>query len=128
MDQGSGLAAAVGAFGTAAGLSQPDESLPLERRLGAVLAEAGAPEAVRAACNGSTDESPTILPHTIGALGAALFPDDEPGHATAAASGLIGALSPAHAAGGSPLLPIRLHVFFGNAECVNEIETAGFRY
>ena len=117
-EQHAEAAAAVNAFATSAGVAPPDERLPLEQRLGAALVEAGAPEAVRAACNGSTDESPTIVPRTIGALGAALFPDDAPDDAAAAASGLVVALSPAHAANGSPLLPIRVHVFFRNVQGV----------
>src|SRR2546430_5935110 len=47
----------------------------------------------RAVCNGGTDENPTILPKTIGGLGAALFPGDESDRAGAAAAGLIAALS-----------------------------------
>ena len=117
-DHGAGLAAAVGAFAAAAGLGPPDDIVPPEQRLGAALAEAGAAEAVRAACNGGTDERPTVVPRAVGALGATLFPDDTPEFAAAAAAGLIAALSPAQAASGSPLLPTRVHIFFRNVQGV----------
>ena len=61
----TGVARAVETFVTAAGLTPPDISLAPEQRLGAALAEAEAPEAVRAACNGGSDESPTVLPRTM---------------------------------------------------------------
>jgi DEAD/DEAH box helicase domain-containing protein len=114
----TGLARAVETFVTAAGLTPPDINLAPEQRLGAALAEAGAPEAVRAACNGGADESPTVLPRTISALAAALFPDDAPSDGAAAAAGLVAAFSPAQLPGGSPPLPLRVHIFFRNIQGV----------
>ncbi len=110
------LADAVGEFSSAAGLPPPSETLPLEKRLGAVLAEAGAAEAVRAACNGASAESPTVLPQAIGSLAATLFPDDTHDDALAAATGLIAALSRAKSGNGSPLLAMRSHIFFRNVQ------------
>ena len=117
-DDGQGLAGAVGAFVAAASLAPPDERLPLEQRLGTVLSEAGAPEAVRAACNGASAERPTVVPQSIGALAATLFPDDTPDYAVAAATGLVAALSTAKSTKGSPLLAMRAHIFFRNVQGV----------
>ena len=46
-NQGAGMAASIDTFCAAAGLRHPDERLAPEQRLGAALAEAGAPDAVR---------------------------------------------------------------------------------
>jgi DEAD/DEAH box helicase domain-containing protein len=117
-DSGAGLARAVETFVAAAGLTAPEGDLAPEQRLGAALAGVGAPEAVRAACNGETDESPTVLPRTISALAAALFPDNCADDGAAAVSGLVAALSPAQLPSGSPLLPVRVHIFFRNVQGV----------
>ena len=115
---GTDLAAVARTFAAAAGLSAPDASLPEAQQLGAVLAEAGVPDAVRAACNGSSDENPTIVPRTIGTLGATLFPNDSQEDSTAAATGVVAAMAPAQSASGTPLLPIRVHLFFRNVQGV----------
>jgi DEAD/DEAH box helicase domain-containing protein len=118
VDGGSGpeVAAAAAAFATAAGVSQPyPQSSPAEQ-LGAVLAAAGAPEAVRSACNGATDAEPNVVPRTIEALGAALFPSEAPPAAEESATAVIMALSQAQGAGGVPLLPMRAHLFFRNVQ------------
>jgi ATP-dependent helicase YprA (DUF1998 family) len=115
---GAGLSAATTTFATAAGLPAPDASLPEAQQLGAVLAAAGVPDAVRAACNGGTDEYPTVVPRTIGTLGATLFPDDTPEDSTAAATGVVAAMAPAQSPSAAPLLPIRVHLFFRNVQGV----------
>ncbi len=117
-DQGAGLSQAVDTFVAAAGLNRPDARLSAEQRLGTALAEAGAPEAVRAACNGGTDDRPAVLPRTMSVLAAALFPEDSAENAASATLGLIKALSPAVVPNGSPLLPIRVHIFFRNVQGV----------
>ena len=68
------VANAVAAFAATASLSPPDAALSAGQQLGAALIEAGAPEAIRAACNDGTDESPTVVPQTIEALAGSLFP------------------------------------------------------
>jgi ATP-dependent helicase YprA (DUF1998 family) len=110
------LGAAAHGFAAAAGLPAPNAALPEAQQLGAVLAAAGVPEAVRAACNGGSDENPTVVPRTIGILGAMLFPDDVPEDARAAASGIVAAMAPAQTTGGTPLLPVRVHLFFRNVQ------------
>lgn len=112
----TGLGAAVTTFAIAAGTAQPDGSLSDEQRLGAALTEVGAPDAVRAACNDSTNEDPKVTPRTIEALGTMLFPDSNAQDAANAAAGLIAALSPAQTANGAPLLPTRVHIFFRNVQ------------
>ena len=62
------VANAVAAFTSAASLSPPDGTLSPGQQLGAALVEAGAPEAIRAACNDGTDDNPTVVPQTIDAL------------------------------------------------------------
>lgn len=115
---GGGLAEAASAFAAAASLPPPDGALPEAVQLGSVLAQAGVPDAVRAACNGGTDENPTVVPRTVTSLGQTLFPDDAPDDAAAAATGLVGAMAPAQTAGEAPLLPIRVHLFFRNVQGV----------
>lgn len=116
-DTGAAFDQAVDMFAVASGQDIPDAALPAERRLGAVLAAAGIPEALLAACNGATLESPSVVPQPINALGQVLFPD-APQDAPAATAGAIAALSRAQAPSGSPLLPIRVHVFFRNIQGV----------
>lgn len=115
---GSGLAAAAGAFAAAAGLPAPEADLPEAQQLGAVLTEAGVPEAVRAACNGGSNENPTVVPRTIGMLGTTLFPHDTPEDSAVAAAGVVAAMAPAQSTSGAPLLPIRVHLFFRNVQGV----------
>ncbi len=115
---GTSLATAAGTFAAAAGLPVPDPTLPEEQQLGAVLDNAGVTEAVRAACNGGSDENPTIVPRTLGALGATLFPGDSFEDATAAAAGIVAAMAPAQSVGSTPLLPVRVHLFFRNVQGV----------
>jgi hypothetical protein len=115
---GGGLNPATDTFIAAAALAPQNAERAAEQRLGTALIEAGAPEALQAACNGGTDETPTVLPRTIDALAAALFPDENPDSGKAAASGLIAALAHAQLANGSPLLPVRVHIFFRNVQGV----------
>lgn len=118
LNAGSDLADAVAAFASAASIETPGVELPIAERLGAALARAGAPEAVRAACNDNTDENPTVVPRTIAALSRSLFPHESPGRAQEAAAALIVSLSAAHSAEGAPLLPTRVHLFFRNVQGV----------
>ena len=111
------LDAPISTFADAVG-ANADENLPTAQRLGALLNEIGATEAVRAACNSGSNTSPTIEPRTMDALGAALFPDSSTGEATAAASALVSALAPAKQPDGSPVLPVRIHLFFRNVQGV----------
>ena len=121
--------AAVEAFAEAAGVSPVDDGLTQAQQLGAVLSEGGAVDALRAACNGGTEEAPTVLPRTLSVLGTALFPDDSRDDATAGAAGLISALAPAERPDGAPLLPVRIHIFFRNVQgiwaCSNPTCTEG---
>lgn len=110
------LGQAVDTFAAAAGIAPPEPSLPPEQRLGSVLNAASATDAVRAACNGGTDDSPTVVPRPLAALGRALFSQEPDDRASAATSGLIAALSRARWPNGSPLLPVRIHVFFRNVQ------------
>ncbi|QFI67983.1 DEAD/DEAH box helicase [Sinorhizobium alkalisoli] len=112
------LEAAIGAFAAAAAVEVPDSALPLPERLGAVLSAIGAPEAIRAACNDGSDQSPTVVPQTIEALAGSLFPDEPEPHAREAATALIMSMSAAQADGGTPLLPTRVHLFFRNVQGV----------
>ncbi len=115
---GPRIAQEIDAFAAAAGFVPPEAALSSDRRLGAALAQAGAPDAVRAACNGGTEDQPTVLPRTMSALAAALFPESAPDSAVAAASGLVSALATAVLPNGSPLLPVRVHLFFRNIQGV----------
>ena len=116
--EGSGqtINAAVKAFAEAAKVSPVDDGLTPEQQLGAVLSMVDAVNAVRAACNGGTEEYPTVLPRTLSVLGTALFPDDSWDDATAGTAGLISALAPAKHLDGAPLLPVRIHIFFRNVQ------------
>jgi DEAD/DEAH box helicase domain-containing protein len=114
-DAGASLDHAIDTFAQVAQVPAPPPGIPAGQRLGSVLTQAGAIDAVRAACNGGTDENPTVLPCPVTALGRNLFPDAGEESALAA-SGLIAALSRAHGPNGSPLLPIRVHVFFRNVQ------------
>lgn len=109
---------AVDQFAAAAGVPVPDAGLPTERRLGEVLTAVNVPEALRAACNGGDDENPTVLPQTITALGQTLFPGTEEAESSMAAEGLIATLAGAQLVNGTPLLPVRVHIFFRNVEGV----------
>lgn len=115
---GANIEAAIGAFAAAAAVEVPDSGLPLAERLGVVLATSGAPEAIRAVCNGGSDQSPTVVPQTIEALGSSLFPGEPKPQARDAAAALIMSVSAARAAEGTPLLPTRVHLFFRNVQGV----------
>jgi DEAD/DEAH box helicase domain-containing protein len=112
------LNAAVDHFAEQAAVTIPDTAQPAERRLGAVLSAALAPDAVRAACNGGTDENPTIVPRTPSDIGTVLFPNASSSAALESASGLLAALARALSAQGNPLLPLRAHLFFRNVQGV----------
>lgn len=112
------VANAVAAFVSAASLSPPDGTLSPSQQLGAALVEAGAPEAIRAACNDGTDNNPTVVPQTIDALGGSLFPAEPRERAASAAAALVMSLSAAQSAAGAPLLPTRVHLFFRNVQGV----------
>ncbi|RUU72036.1 DEAD/DEAH box helicase [Mesorhizobium sp. M2C.T.Ca.TU.009.01.2.1] len=114
----SDLEAAVASFAAAASLDGPDSSLEPSRQLGAVLDAAGAAEAIRAACNDGSDENPTVVPQTIAALAGSLFPEEPSGRAQEAAAALVMSVSAAQTAGGTPLLPTRVHLFFRNVQGV----------
>lgn len=112
------LNSAVDRFAGQAAIGVPDNALPAERRLGAALSAVRAPEAIRSACNGGTDEHPTVVPRSPSAIGAALFPGVPAPGATAGARGLVSALANAQSVQGTPLLPLRAHVFFRNVQGV----------
>lgn len=105
----------VDEFARAAGGAIPAQDIAPEQRLGAALSSAGAPDAIRAACNGGTDDNPTVAPRPVSVLGRELF-DGSIEDATAAASGLVAALSRAQLPSGSPVLPVRVHIFFRNVQ------------
>jgi DEAD/DEAH box helicase domain-containing protein len=117
-DNGGDLNRSTDTFINAAQLAPQDADRAASQRLGAALIDAGAPEALQAACNGGTDERPTVLPRTMDALAAALFPEESADDGKAAASGLIAALAHAELANGSPVLPVRIHIFFRNVQGV----------
>ena len=52
----------------------PAMQLPSEQRLGSVLLEVGAPEAILSASNGAAPNAPTVVPRLINELGDSLFP------------------------------------------------------
>lgn len=112
------VANAVAAFASAASLSPPNGALSAGQQLGAALVEAGAPEAIRAACNDGTDDSPTVVPQTIEALAGSLFPGEPQERAASAAAALVMSLSAAQSATAAPLLPTRVHMFFRNVQGV----------
>jgi DEAD/DEAH box helicase domain-containing protein len=111
------LNAAVNAFADTSGVQAPSDQLPAERRLGAVLQAAGAPEAILSASNGATPEAPSIMPKPLSELAGTLFPEAGDS-ASEAVSGLIAALSRAKVADGAPVLPVRVHLFFRNVQGV----------
>ena len=110
------LSQTASAIAAAADLGVPDEGRTPAERLGAVLEQAGFPDALRAACNGSVDEKPTVVPRTIRALGKTLFPDSPAAEANDAVFGMVAALVPAKQHDGTPSLPLRLHLFFRNVQ------------
>lgn len=112
------LEAAVAAFASAASLDAPYSSRPPSEQLGAVLAAVGGPDAIRAACNGGSDENPTVVPQTIAALAESLFPEEPDDRAQEAAAALVMSMSVAQSGGGTPLLPTRVHLFFRNVQGV----------
>jgi hypothetical protein len=117
-DASEALNVAVDHFAEQAAVAIPDPAQPAERRLGAVLSAALAPDAVRAACNGGTDENPTIVPRTPSDIGTVLFPNASSSAALESAIGLLAALARAQSAQGNPLLPLRAHLFFRNVQGV----------
>lgn len=112
------LAAAASALATAANQSAPDTTLPGSKQLGAVLKDVGVPEALRIACNGGSDGSPTVVPRFMAELGARLFPDDSPEDSIAAAAGVVATMARAQSDNGASVLPIRVHLFFRNVQGV----------
>lgn len=110
------LGIAVQMLATAAGTALPDEGQMPGQRIRSVLIEAGAAEAVRSACNGGSDDSPTVEPQPLTRLAEKLFPDTPPEDAVAGARGLVTALAAAEGANGEPLLPMRIHLFFRNVQ------------
>ncbi len=106
----------LNAFAAAAGIPAPAPDELLGQRLGAMLIAVGAHEALRAACNGATDERPTVLPRTVSALGGSLFPGADQADQASAAEGLVTCLSRAQLPNGAPVLPVRAHIFFRNVE------------
>ena len=111
------VANAVAAFASGASLSPPDATLSAGQQLGAALIEAGAPEAIRAACNDGTDESPTVVPQTIAASGRFAIPRGAPRRAASAAAALS-CPCPRPVGSSAPLLPTRVHLFFRNIQGV----------
>jgi DEAD/DEAH box helicase domain-containing protein len=111
------LNTAVDKFADAAQIQRPSGQLPPEQRLGSVLQEVGAPEAILSASNGAAQNAPTVVPRLINELGDSLFPGGSTGSSEAAA-GLITALARAKARDGSPILPVRVHLFFRNVQGV----------
>ena len=112
---GTTLDQSVDTFAAASDLAAPPREISAEQRLGAALSAAGVAEALLAACNGASDENPSIVPRPIRELGRRLFAGDGQDELTGAA-GAIAALSRAQAPTGTPLLPIRVHVFFRNVQ------------
>jgi hypothetical protein len=110
--------AAVAALASAASIDAPDRSLAPSEQLGSVLAAAGTLNAIRAACNDGPDDNPSVVPQTIASLAKSLFPEEPADRARKAAEALIMSVSVAQAAGGVPLLPIRVHLFFRNVQGV----------
>jgi len=106
----------IDALSDASGSPRPPQTLPLEGRLGVALGSAGIPDAVRAACNGGSDEQPVVRPLTAGRIGMSLFPGSEESEAVSAGQGVIASLARARNSAGAPLLPLREHVFFRNVQ------------
>jgi len=106
----------VDAFADAAGIARPPAGTSSAQRLGEILREAGAPDAIRAACNPGNDDNPSVVPRMIDLLGQTLFPEALQADAAAAALGLITALSRAEMPNGSAVLPVRAHLFFRNVQ------------
>lgn len=106
----------VDAFAAAAGVPVPPAGPSPAQRLGEVLRNAGAPDAVRAACNPGNDDNPSVVPRMIDVLGSTLFPAVHQAEASAAALGLVTALSKAEMPNGSAVLPVRAHLFFRNVQ------------
>ena len=107
---------AVDRFAEQAAIGVPDQMMPAERRLGAALIAAHVPSALLAACNGGTDEHPTVIPRAPSAIGSAIFPESSAADTTAGARALVSALAMAHSDRGTPLLPLRAHFFFRNVQ------------
>lgn len=100
-------------FAAQAALSLPDRALPTEQRLGAVLSAAGADEALRAACTSTADLS-SVTPQALPEIANIVFP--EAPDAAAGVAGLVTAVASATTPQGTPLLPIRTHLFFRNVQ------------
>lgn len=107
---------AIDRFAKQAAVDIPEQEATVERRLGRVLRDVHAPEAIRAACNGGTDEHPTIVPRSSFAIATELFPNADRDSAALGMQALISALTRAHSDQGVPLLPLRAHFFFRNVQ------------
>ena len=115
-EEGQCLDSAVQMLADAAGAAPPGDGQAPGQQIRSVLTEAGAVEAVRSACSGGSDESPTIEPQPLTKLAQKLFPKTSAEGAVAGARGLVTALSSAQDGSGRPLLPIRVHLFFRNVQ------------
>lgn len=98
------------------GVRDSGEHVSTSQRLAMVLHGAGAIDALRAACNAASNESPSIVPRSVPALAAALFPDDTESVASAAAVGLVSVLGHARTARDTAPLALRTHIFFRNVQ------------
>ncbi|MCA1542021.1 DEAD/DEAH box helicase [Bradyrhizobium sp. NBAIM32] len=108
--------AAIDRLAQEASIAAPDAALSAEQRLGRALGELSLGEAVRSACNSSTDEDPVIRPLTPAQIGDSLFPGSSAQDAEAGGRGVVASLARAVSQDGSPILPIRTHVFFRNIQ------------
>lgn len=114
--ENANLDQSVDNFADAAGITRPSAGTSAAKRLGEVLRETGAPDAIRAACNPGNDDNPSVVPRMIDLLGQTLFPGTIQPDAAAAALGLVTALSKAEMPNGSAMLPVRAHLFFRNVQ------------
>ena len=115
-EDGQRLGSAARMIADTAGMALPDDEQAPKEHLRYVLAEVGAAEAVRAACNSGSDESPTSEPCSLQKLAEKLFPGTTPEDALAGVHGLITALSVAQGESKGPLLSMRIHLFFRNVQ------------
>lgn len=104
----------VQTFETSVSAPNPPSGSPLEVRLGAALAHAGAIDAMRQICSDNTGTR--VVPRQPSQIAQALFPALPANNAVAAAEGLAAAISAARSPSGDPLLPLRAHIMFRNVQ------------
>lgn len=110
------LTRSISEFSRLARIPIPDSELPLSQKLGTILECSGVPDALQAACRKHQKHVSSVQPRSAQDIGRVLFPNDPCSESQSAVSDLIDLVTQAKQSDGSPLLPIRAHLFFRNVQ------------